>query len=95
MALFSACTRHGIVFILLPEYLWHVAWTFWSFARSSFLDLSYFSSFFFQYRTSKVSFTTMACVCSYNVVQPLHILPIIQVIVKFLKVIQFLHKLAA
>jgi hypothetical protein len=39
MAPLSACTRHGIVFVLFSKYLWHIAWTFWSFARRFFLDL--------------------------------------------------------
>jgi hypothetical protein len=59
MAPLSTCTRHGIVFVLLPEYLWHVAWTFWSFASSYFLDLLYSSSPFFRYKTSKVPFITL------------------------------------
>jgi hypothetical protein len=46
MAPLSACIRHGIVFVLLSEYLWHVAWTLWSFVRNSFLNSSYSSSHF-------------------------------------------------
>jgi hypothetical protein len=58
MASLSACTYHGIVFVLLLEYFWHASWALRSFAMKSFLDLSYSLSLFFLYRTSKVSFTT-------------------------------------